>query len=297
MVERTGGLTLGGAAQKLRMLISLGLFIAACQPALISFRAPNKNELQAFAKAQGITPITDKLLKDSAVMLYETSGAFGYYQLATRVPDGAAIVSQHVTAARSAEPILILGQFTGDQPFVAVIIQDAALLAKTAAVEIALDTHNYLSTTTDGEAGVILVAHSPVKAWKAVALYSAEGRLLYSQADRARQQLRVMNSGRQAIRGLVVLFPGLRAESPATRVEFGDVPAGGMTEYENAPTGVYGYAAYEYTVDGRVVSQPVVDWVGESPRDGTKFTYRVELDPQGAPGLQIELKGVAVDVP
>ena len=297
MFYRSNGTTMGRLTRRLGISIALGLLIAACRPGPISFRPPYKSELQVFAKAQGVTPIRDKLLKDSAVILYETWGTFGYYQLATRLPDGAVIVSQHVTAARSAEPILILGQFTGDQPFVAVIIQDAALLAQTAAVEIALDTQSYLSATTDGGAGVILVAHSPVKAWKTVALYSAEGKLLYSQTDRPRQQLRVMNSGRQAIRGLVVLFPGLRAESPATRVEFGDVPAGVTTEYESAPSGVYGYAAYEYTVDGAVVSQAVVDWVGESPLDGAKFTYRVELDPNGTPGRQIELKGVVVDAP
>ncbi len=297
MVQRIAGLIMGGAVQKLRILISLGLFIAACRPGPISFRPPNKTELQVFAKGQGITPIRDKLLTDSAVVLFQTAGAFGYYQLAIRVPDGAVVISQHVSAARSTEPILVLGQFTGDQPFVAVVIQDEALLAKTAAVEIAVDTQSYLTGTTDGGAGVILVAHSPVKTWKTVALYSAEGNLLYSQTDRPQQQLRVTNSGGQAIRGLVVLFPGLRAESQATRIEFGNIPAGGTTEYENAPTGVYRYAAYEYTVDDRVVGQAVVDWIGESPLDGTKFTYRVELDPKGTPGRQIELKEVIVDVP
>ena len=181
MVERTRDLTIGWVVQNLGWLIGLALFIAACQSAAISFRPPNKTELQAFSKAQGITPITDKLLKDSSVMLYETSAAFGYYQLAIREPDGAVVVSQHVSAAKSAEPVLILGQFTGDQPFVAAVIQDAALLAQTAAVQIALDGQSYLGATTDGGAGVILVAHSPVKAWETIELYSAEGKLLYSQ--------------------------------------------------------------------------------------------------------------------
>ena len=297
MTQLVGGFTAGGVARKLRILIALGLFIAACQPALISFRPPDKSELQVFARAQGITSIRDKLLKDSAVMLYETGATFGYYQLAIRESDGAVVVTQHVSAAKSADPILILGQFTGDQPFVAVFIQDKTLLAETMAVEIALDTQSYLSATTDGEAGVVLVAHSPVKAWKTIALYGAPGKLLYSQTDHPQQRLRVMNSGHQALKGLVVLFPGLRAEAQAARVEFGDVPAGGTTEYENAPSGVYSYAAYEYMVDGRVVSQAVVDWVGESPLDGTKFTYRVEYDPKGTLGHQMELKQVSVDVP
>jgi hypothetical protein len=101
--------------------------------------------------------------------------------------------------------------------------------------------------------------------------------------------LRIVNSGRQDIVGLVVLFP------PSHRVEFGDVPAGQATEYREVPGGVYRYAAYEYAVDGRVAKQPVVDWVGEGPMPGSRFTYRVAFDAAQRPGTQIRLVEVEVD--
>jgi hypothetical protein len=111
------------------------------------------------------------------------------------------------------------------------------------------------------------------------------------------QQLRIMNSGDNDITGLYVLFPGPTADSTAIRVEFGDIAAGETTEYRDVPSGVYGYAAYEYTLDGQVVSQPVIDWLGESPIEGQKFTYRIEFDPQQEPFNQIQLIEVLVDEP
>jgi hypothetical protein len=100
------------------------------------------------------------------------------------------------------------------------------------------------------------------------------------------QRLRIVNSGSQDITGLRVLFPGPIADAEAARVEFGDVAAGATTEYRTVPGGVYRYAAYEYTIDSRPVNQAVVDWVGESPLKGAKFTYRIELDPNKEPGAK-----------
>ena len=111
------------------------------------------------------------------------------------------------------------------------------------------------------------------------------------------QQLRVVNSGSEDIKGLKVLFPGPTADAEATRVVFGDVPTGQTTEYRYVPSGVYRYAAYEYSLDGRVVTQPVVDWMGESPVEGEKFTYRIELDQNKVPGSQVQLIEVLVDKP
>lgn len=104
-----------------------------------------------------------------------------------------------------------------------------------------------------------------------------------------------MNSGRQDIVGLVVLFPGLATGPASGRVEFGDVPAWQTTEYREVPGGVYRYAAYEYVVDSRVARQPVVDWVGEAPMAGSRFTYRVAFDASKRPGTQILLVEVEVD--
>jgi hypothetical protein len=100
-----------GVASTLVILIVMMLIISACQPTPITFRPPNQNELQAFSKDQGITPVEDKLLNDSAVLLYEKGTSFGYYTLTVRESDGAVVVSHNVSAAKSDQPILILGHW------------------------------------------------------------------------------------------------------------------------------------------------------------------------------------------
>jgi hypothetical protein len=45
------------------------------------------------------------------------------------------------------------------------------------------------------------------------------------------------------------------------------------------------------------VTQSVVDWIGESPMAGKKFTYRLALDLVKKYGDQIRLIEVLVDVP
>ena len=85
-------------------------------------------------------------------------------------------------------------------------------------------------------------------------------------------RLRITNSGTLPINSLVVFFP---EES----IAFGDIPAGATTEYVDVPKGIYSYAAYEFEVDGQVVTQPVIDWIGESPMGGKLFTYTIDFDP------------------
>ena len=111
------------------------------------------------------------------------------------------------------------------------------------------------------------------------------------------QQLRVVNSGREDIYNLQILFPRNTADSEATRIGFGDIPAREITDYQLVPDGVYRYAAYEYMFDGRLVNQPVIDWLGESPLKGEQFTYRIELDSYIEIGNQIQLIEVVVDKP
>ncbi len=118
------------------------------------------------------------------------------------------------------------------------------------------------------------------------------------QANTAKlQQLRVTNNSDTDILDLVVLFPGLDGNSEANRVEFGDIKAGQTTEYKDVPSGVYKYAAYEYTLDKHSVSQFVIDWVGERPMAGNKFTYQIILDTNKVEGDQIVLVAVVVDEP
>lgn len=84
--------------------------------------------------------------------------------------------------------------------------------------------------------------------------------------------LRIINNGSVPIKNLVVLFP-------QDRIEFGDVPPGTTTEYKEASNGVFRYAAYQFEVDGQLVTEPAIDWIGESPMSGTLFTYTIDFDP------------------
>ncbi len=102
-------------------------------------------------------------------------------------------------------------------------------------------------------------------------------------------QLRIVNIGPEDLMGLAVFFP------ESKRIGFGDVAAGETSEYRGVPGGVYRYAAYEYQADGRVVVQPVEDWVGEVPMAGTRFTYKVAVE-SGA-GQHVQLLEVVVDAP
>ena len=112
------------------------------------------------------------------------------------------------------------------------------------------------------------------------------------------QQLRITNSGDTDITGLVVIFPaGYGWDAGTSRIEFGDIPAGQTSEYQNVPSGVYRYAAYDYVLDGVKVGQPVTDWVGEEPMAGKKITYQIALDLNKVVGNQVSLIMVLVDEP
>ena len=86
------------------------------------------------------------------------------------------------------------------------------------------------------------------------------------------QRLRLTNVGPMAARNLTVVFPDF------VHVPFGDVAAGTTTEYEPVRDGVYRYAAYRLEINGEIVSQPVIDWVGEQPMEGRDFTYAIDVD-------------------
>ena len=111
------------------------------------------------------------------------------------------------------------------------------------------------------------------------------------------QLLRITNRGSSDITGLVILFPGSSPEAEATKIEFGDLPAGQTSAYRSVPSGVYAYAAYNYRIGDREVTQAVTDWVGESPLAGKKFTYQLALDLQKIDGDQMQLIDVLVDEP
>jgi hypothetical protein len=145
-----------------------------------TFRPPNYGELQTFIKDQDITPIADQLLDDSTALLYEDSTSFGYYMVTVQEPDDT-LESNNVSATKSEETILVIGRLTGDRPILAVVIQDAALAAETTAIEVSIDSHNRLTSTTNGQVGAIIVSPFPVTEWRTVTLYNAQGLALYSQ--------------------------------------------------------------------------------------------------------------------
>ncbi len=111
------------------------------------------------------------------------------------------------------------------------------------------------------------------------------------------QQLRIKNSGSTDFVALQVLFPGVKPDTGATKIDFGDIPAGQTSTYLEVPSGVYRYAAYSYRIGNREVDQAVTDWVGESPMAGQKFTYELMLNLEKVPGYQVQLIAVAVDEP
>lgn len=101
-------------------------------------------------------------------------------------------------------------------------------------------------------------------------------------------RLRVTNGGSVPASALTVLFP-------RDEIEFGDVAPGATTGYRTVPNGVYRYAAYRLVVNGQTVTQPVIDWVGESPMEGTAFTYTIAVNPNRPGILVVDLVGVAKD--
>jgi hypothetical protein len=91
-------------------------------------------------------------------------------------------------------------------------------------------------------------------------------------------RLRVRNVGSFAIRELIVVFPNLK-------LRFGDVKEGATTRYLDVPTGVYRYAALRHSWEGRAMTQPVTDWLGERPYSAGSFTYVLRAEPYGDGGM------------
>lgn len=101
-------------------------------------------------------------------------------------------------------------------------------------------------------------------------------------------RLRITNNRDTMIHNLVVIFPN-------DRVEFGDIGPNATSEYLPVPKGVYAYAAYELEVDGKVVTQPVIDWVGESPVEGQDFTWLIDVEPNRGPMGTVQIVKATVD--
>ncbi len=101
-------------------------------------------------------------------------------------------------------------------------------------------------------------------------------------------RLRVTNSGDMSVEDLTVHFP-------ESEVRFGDIEAGSTTEYQAVPNGVYGYAAYRFKLNGEVILQPVIDWVGEVPLEGKSFTYVIDFDSSRSQWEMVRLLEVILD--
>ena len=84
-------------------------------------------------------------------------------------------------------------------------------------------------------------------------------------------ELRIHNAGTEPLVALTVYSPG-------SEVDFGTINPGQTSDYRVMPGGVYHYSAFAYTHNGERVEQPVIDFVGESPMQGSRFTYTLSLN-------------------
>jgi hypothetical protein len=165
----------------LLILLLFPLYSSACQTAPTSNRVPNLKDLQTFCDEQDITYITDQLMDDSSVLLYEKDDTFGYYTLTVQEPKDKLVVLNHKSSTKSDQPILILDKLSEEQPIMAVFVQDTKLLAETTAIEVGIDPNNRLTATIQDQKGVILISPTPVETWRTITLYNAQGGILYSQ--------------------------------------------------------------------------------------------------------------------
>lgn len=101
-------------------------------------------------------------------------------------------------------------------------------------------------------------------------------------------QLRVSNDSSTSIENLSVIFP-------EDQIYFGDIAPGATTDYIVVPNGVYRYAAYEFDLNGQRITQPVIDWVGETPLEGNLFTFTINIDPNRNDWQIIQLIEVTKD--
>ena len=102
-------------------------------------------------------------------------------------------------------------------------------------------------------------------------------------------QLRIVNTSTTALDQLVVIFPN-------EHIDFGAIPAGATTEFQPVAGGVYRYAAYRVTIDGRLETQPVIDWLGEQPLSGTACTYSLSIDMQRAFSPRLPFEAITSEV-
>ncbi len=101
-------------------------------------------------------------------------------------------------------------------------------------------------------------------------------------------KLRVTNRGPSSVVNLTVWFPD-------EKINFGDISTGSTTDYQAVSNGVYRYAAYQYELGGELITQPVIDWVGEIPLDGDKFTYLVDFSATRPEEERVRLIEVTID--
>ena len=154
----------------------------ACGRAPSTFRPLRQSELEAFSTEQGVTFLNQLSFEDSTLLLYETGTSFGYYALSVREPEGELVVSQ-LSASRADDPILVFGQQSGTNPFVAIIIQDPTLSSEATTIEVTDSSGSSVTTSTGGQGSAILVSPAFAKGWGTVTLYSAQGGVLYRQEN------------------------------------------------------------------------------------------------------------------
>lgn len=89
-------------------------------------------------------------------------------------------------------------------------------------------------------------------------------------------EIRVENLGERAFEAVALMFPNGPESSETTRVEYGALPAGRMSEYIPVAFS-YRYALAEVVVAGDTVSWEPIDFVGEDPLEPGKYTFGLSV--------------------
>lgn len=83
-------------------------------------------------------------------------------------------------------------------------------------------------------------------------------------------EVRVRNASEVEFGSVVMGFPH-------ETLTYGPMPAGGASAW-SAVEEAYRYAAFAVTVDGETLRLQPIDWVGEEPLDGGRYTFELDVD-------------------
>ncbi len=78
------------------------------------------------------------------------------------------------------------------------------------------------------------------------------------------------------------------------KLKCGDIEAGATTDYLDAPSGVWPYAAFRYSWHGRTFDLGVMDWP-DTPLPMGSYSYHIQVERYGA-GALVKLLSIGRNV-